>query len=134
MKTPKPPQRPEGCADPKAWYYGTYLKSAHWNVVRAKAMIRAGGMCTKCRVTTELKGHHLNYDCLGKETAKDVVLLCDACHRKEHRLRPPPERAPNEDWTGRANGDAGPDYGKEMMAERERKRRARLGQLTSESG
>jgi 5-methylcytosine-specific restriction endonuclease McrA len=53
---------------------------------------RAHWTCADCRVRYNylhrgaLNVHHLNYQCLGRETTLDLVVLCENCHaRREQR-------------------------------------------------
>jgi hypothetical protein len=46
--------------------------------------------CTDCKGPfrpSELNLHHLNYDCLGRETLTVVVVLCQGCHQKRHGIK-----------------------------------------------
>ena len=45
-----------------------------------------GGVCAVCGSTKRLHGHHLfEYRLGGESTHMNIVVLCDACHRKAHR-------------------------------------------------
>lgn len=65
--------------------YGKYLQSKDWIERRDKFRDIWGNKCACCHSTENLHVHHLNYECLGKETLKDVVLLCKGCHLKAHK-------------------------------------------------
>jgi hypothetical protein len=80
--------------------YQRYLRSPHWQKVRAAALARAGNRCqgvidvwperpdrswpTRCGQTRGLQVHHKTYERLGREAPQDVFVLCDACHEAEH--------------------------------------------------
>lgn len=66
--------------------YHEYLISPHWLKFKKEVLKHYGKKCSRCGDTKKLNVHHLNYECLGKETFNDVVVLCQSCHRKEHGL------------------------------------------------
>ena len=71
----------------KKWIdYKEYLKSDYWielsNNLKAKF-----NKCQLCGNKQNLNVHHNNYDCLYKETEKDLIVLCKLCHRKFHNIR-----------------------------------------------
>lgn len=69
--------------------YKEYLKTEHWKAVRRAALERAGNRCQlNSNHTDRLEVHHNNYDHLGAERAKDVIVLCQECHGKHHRKLP----------------------------------------------
>ena len=61
--------------------YHEYIHSEKWR--QKKKRLKADS-CDKCGFRHELDLHHLNYDCLGKETESDVTTLCRRCHRDLH--------------------------------------------------
>lgn len=65
--------------------YRTYLRTAHWQRVRALALERAGHQCELCSSTQSLEVHHRSYARLGFERPDDVIALCAECHREHHR-------------------------------------------------
>lgn len=66
--------------------YTQYLSSPEWKAKRDVALIRAARKCEECGNTRRLQVHHLTYDRLGDEEHEDLRVLCDACHRREHKL------------------------------------------------
>lgn len=52
--------------------------------VKKKALKFWGNACSLCKNPNKLQVHHNNYDCLYKETDKDVLILCENCHSKFH--------------------------------------------------
>jgi hypothetical protein len=59
-------------------------------------LIKYGEKCSLCPRTCELQVHHLNYERLGHERKKDVIVLCVRCHNDLHytlRQFPATERA-----------------------------------------
>ena len=60
--------------------YQEYLKSAHWQSVKAIKLFEAGYKCESCKSERRLEVHHKNYDCIGKETNEDLQVLCNFCH------------------------------------------------------
>lgn len=75
--------------DYKSMPYSEYLKTEHWKAVRKAALQRAGNRCQlNSSHTKRLEVHHNNYDHLGEERPKDVIVLCRDCHSKHHRELP----------------------------------------------
>jgi hypothetical protein len=64
--------------------YGVYLKTAHWQRVRAEALKRAEGRCMMCNAGQGLEVHHRTYKNRGMERPADVVVLCGSCHGRHH--------------------------------------------------
>ena len=62
-------------------HYLTYLNSAKWKEI---ASFFKTDKCEFCKSTNRLQTHHRNYKNLGKETAEDLVTLCDICHTAIH--------------------------------------------------
>ena len=63
--------------------YYDYIQSELWKN-KSREFIRNAGCCKKCGSKDDLECHHLNYDCLGKETEKDIIVLCKECHKFVH--------------------------------------------------
>lgn len=64
--------------------YADYLKTEHWQKVRAEAVRRADGHCQICASTVQLDVHHNTYERRGKERAADIIALCRPCHALFH--------------------------------------------------
>ena len=64
--------------------YQNYLKSFDWRIKRV-AFINASPFCRACGSNKNLCVHHLSYKNLFNETAEDVVVLCEVCHKKVHK-------------------------------------------------
>ena len=65
--------------------YEDYLNSPAWKVRRAQQLSRDGYRCRNCHTQARLQVHHFSYQhdgvsILGKESADDLVTLCEACH------------------------------------------------------
>lgn len=67
--------------------YQAYLNSEHWQKVREEAINRAAGHCAVCDSLIDVNVHHKNYDNLGCERAKDIVVLCAVCHSVFHKAK-----------------------------------------------
>lgn len=88
----------------RAMAYSEYLRSPEWRQVRWTALHEGGHRCRLCPEVHGLEVHHPHgYECRGAETSADVVVLCDACHNREHVTRAPvvdaaalPAREPTE--------------------------------------
>lgn len=71
--------------------YDEYLQSQEW---RAKALKRAeidNHRCQMCgctgTMTNRIQIHHISYRNLyAEDVDKDLVCLCDVCHRNVHRM------------------------------------------------
>ena len=68
-------------------FYLTYLDSAEWRERRREIIEARGRECEYCGETEGLELHHLTYERLGEELDEDLVLLCEACHRRADRRR-----------------------------------------------
>jgi 5-methylcytosine-specific restriction endonuclease McrA len=70
----------------KTMPYQEYLRTKHWQAVRAVAIGRADGRCQLCGATEQLNVHHNTYERRGEELTSDVVALCSSCHAKHHDI------------------------------------------------
>ena len=70
--------------------YPDYLRSTRWKTKRRRALERAGNKCEICPNPSEsavLHCHHYNYKRIGKESARDLFILCEDCHTEYHKRR-----------------------------------------------
>jgi len=67
--------------------YDIYIISDAWKEKRAKFLEFYKYKCFKCGSKKFLNIHHLHYGTLGNETADDVILLCNWCHKKSHEFK-----------------------------------------------
>lgn len=67
--------------------YAVYLNSPEWGEKRKEALKLANHRC-RCGETETLEVHHLSYERLGFERQRDLVVLCNSCHAKEHGRSP----------------------------------------------
>lgn len=69
--------------------YNDYInKHPHWQTVRKTRFDFDGGKCAICHADLHGKAyqtHHLNYQRLGHESIRDVITLCDRCHKTFHQ-------------------------------------------------
>lgn len=66
--------------------YLSYLRSSEWKKRRKQALEWAGYQCQHCGdVSVGLHAHHVNYERLGEELQRDLLVLCEMCHDAEHR-------------------------------------------------
>lgn len=68
----------------KVWtkqLYAEYLKTAHWQKRRKRALERAGYRCQVCACTDMLEVHHNCYENLGGEPDVDVFVMCHKHHK-----------------------------------------------------
>lgn len=87
VKNKKKSKKPVVKASTLKEAYQKYLNSKEWKKKRDKFKELKGGKCEVCGSTENLHVHHLNYDCLGKETINDLACLCKGCHLSAHRGR-----------------------------------------------
>lgn len=83
--------------------YNKYIQShPHWQKVRKARFDFDEGRCVVCHKDLHGKPyqtHHLHYLRLGNERMRDVVTMCDDCHKAFHRSW---VRSPF--WTGKEDG------------------------------
>jgi len=66
------------------WYwYNRYLKSEQWEQKALKVRRRDKFRCRKCGERGWIV-HHLTYERVGKEHMRDLITVCDACHKRLH--------------------------------------------------
>lgn len=65
--------------------YNDYLSNPNWKVFSNYIKLKRK-LCFCCNYKNNLSVHHINYDNLGYEMPKDVVVLCNSCHLKVHTL------------------------------------------------
>lgn len=63
--------------------YKAYIHSKAWQTKR-RMMFALYDCCALCGSKENLQVHHLHYDTLGKETAKDLAVVCLTCHEDLH--------------------------------------------------
>ena len=66
--------------------YKQYLKSYHWRVVRKQALEYAEHKCQLCNTTKKLNVHHNNYQNVWMEKPRDLIVLCNRCHKQFHKM------------------------------------------------
>jgi len=64
--------------------YKEYLLSKKWSWYRIKILKRDNFQCSECESKENLNVHHLTYRNLGNEQMKDLITLCNKCHKKAH--------------------------------------------------
>lgn len=69
--------------------YHEYLKSAEWGQIRADLFLLRGRKCERCQSSKKLQVHHLTYKNFGQEEPTDLEILCDVCHKGEHKILKP---------------------------------------------
>jgi hypothetical protein len=62
--------------------YHEYINSKHWKAKRVERLIIDGYQCAICKDTVNLSVHHLHYETLGNEDARnDLIAVCQKHHR-----------------------------------------------------
>jgi hypothetical protein len=69
--------------DKRQYYREEYLKSAHWEQLRANKLEHRP-ICELCNIRKSFDVHHINYRSLFDVTHWDLVALCRKCHTAEH--------------------------------------------------
>lgn len=67
--------------------YFAYIQSPEWKAKRRQVLKRDGWACRKCWTTltyAKLEVHHLTYERLGNEDLRDLITLCEECHKETH--------------------------------------------------
>ena len=68
--------------------YEAHIRSSQWKGTRAAILKMRGEKCEDCGYgSATLQVHHLTYERLGKESMKDLVILCHKCHVKADAKR-----------------------------------------------
>jgi hypothetical protein len=71
--------------------YADYLKTDHWQSIRAETLDRCDNQCMVCNQDHGLDVHHRTYERRGRELPGDTIALCRWCHDLFHangRLAP----------------------------------------------
>lgn len=68
-----------------ALWYTLYMQTEHWKLLRDFALRRTGHSCEECGTHRRLAVHHKTYERLGRESPRDLKVLCKECHRDAHR-------------------------------------------------
>lgn len=115
--------------------YNAHISSARWKEIRERLVMstyhndserydlsRGHFYCQKCWWNfhkNELEVHHLHYNTLGKETRKDLAVVCNPCHRKLDQIRAEEgeaasirayEDAAFDGWASKVYGEDWADY------------------------
>lgn len=68
--------------------YVAHIASPAWEAFRAEQLLLARHRCEGCgQVVPDLHVHHITYERLGSEAARDVVVLCGGCHPRWDEAR-----------------------------------------------
>ena len=66
--------------------YNRYLRTKKWKKKRAKILKRAKYKCEICKVNRAWQVHHTTYKNIYNETVKDLIAVCEICHKDSHNL------------------------------------------------
>lgn len=64
--------------------YKQYLLSNEWLSIRLD-ILTSRKVCERCGSKKRLQVHHKHYRNIFNEEPEDLELLCDRCHKKEHK-------------------------------------------------
>jgi hypothetical protein len=65
--------------------YLQYIRSSpNWQRLRARVLVRARGLCERCRCWPIVAVHHRTYERLGAEWLEDLYGVCQRCHNELH--------------------------------------------------
>lgn len=68
--------------------YSTYLKTDKWREKSRERMTFDGYKCKACgRGDVTLNVHHLTYRNVGNEPLRDLITLCENCHKNHHLIK-----------------------------------------------
>lgn len=67
--------------------YQEYLKSPEWAAKRLMAFRTWGTTCQLCESSKNLQVHHRTYKNIFKELMEDLMIVCEACHKKIHGIK-----------------------------------------------
>jgi len=90
-ETEKPDKKPKGYGRRQRMKklqslpYYKYLKTNWWKGRREMMLKRADHKCNKCGSEKNLSVHHKNYKRIGGEKSKDLIVLCNHCHKRTHK-------------------------------------------------
>jgi hypothetical protein len=76
-----------------------YAATGHWSR-RRKAQLAAAPACevSRCGATAGVDAHHLTHTALGEEEpGRDLITLCESCHRRARKLGAELGRVPRRD-------------------------------------
>lgn len=94
--------------DNKLGTYDKYLDSPAWNRKRDLVIERDKGVCVWCGDEGKVV-HHQTYDNIGKESASDLILLCEKCHDTAHPPRLQSDKQSTVPQVPRVQSDPQPD-------------------------
>ena len=78
---------------PRQSAYRDYLQTAHWQHLRQVVLSRDGFQCVRCPSKKHLQAHHRYYRQRFEDSEPDdLITLCRDCHKKEHGIKPRPNR------------------------------------------
>ncbi len=73
------------CRHFESMSYCAYLKSEHWQRLRAAVLIRDKETCQMCYAEgVQMHVHHRVYRKRGSERFEDLMTVCVACHERAH--------------------------------------------------
>jgi 5-methylcytosine-specific restriction endonuclease McrA len=67
--------------------YEHYLASPEWLLKRKLVLDLMGERCYICGSGGSVQVHHNTYVRLGRESLRDLVVLCRDCHMRFHKIR-----------------------------------------------
>lgn len=67
--------------------YQEYRMSDRWYKKRRKAIYRSNFKCARCGSAINLNVHHITYERIFFEDDRDLVCLCENCHKQIHGLK-----------------------------------------------
>lgn len=65
--------------------YQKYVERDCW-ALRRSEYLRKQHSCEACGQNLPLQVHHLSYENLGHEPDRELIAVCDGCHKMFHRL------------------------------------------------
>jgi hypothetical protein len=99
--------------------YDDYLRSSHWQAVKARYRASDQPQDCICGETDGLQLHHMTYERIGGESLADLTPLCASCHAMIHTLEARGEIG--LDFTGFVSGQRAKRYEVQQRALTERR-------------
>lgn len=84
-----------------------HRKDPAWWKLKDRAKERGGQLCEYCRLRPVYALHHRHYDTRYRERLRDVMVVCDPCHKAIHKRLSPGKRIEVARGSLAAAGDSG---------------------------
>lgn len=69
--------------------FSGYITSQEWKKLRDNRLKIDNFCCVVCKNNKNLICHHITYERLYHEELTDLIILCNKCHNRIHKISPP---------------------------------------------